>query len=65
MFRHPAELGCSQLSLAAMGLAAFQELVTGDAALPIGVEAGAWMTLMSLAEAGVLLFATCLRLTAR
>lgn len=46
---------------AALGLATFQELVMGDAALPIGVEDGAQMMLMSLAEAGVLLFATGLR----
>ena len=65
MFRHPAGLGCSQLSLAATGLATFQELVTVDAALPIGVEDGARMMLMSLAKAGVLLFATGLRLIAR
>lgn len=44
-----------------LGLATFQELVMGDAALPTGVEDGAWMMLMSLAEAGVLLFATGLR----
>lgn len=65
MFRHPAELGCSQLSLAALGLATFQELVMGDAALPVGVEDGTWMMLMNPTEAGVSLFATGLRLIAR
>lgn len=65
MFRHPAELGCSQLSLAALVLATFQELVMGDAALPVGVEDGTWMMLMNPTEAGVSLFATGLRLIAR
>lgn len=63
MFRHPAELGCSQLSLAASGLAIFQELVMGDVALPTGVGDGAWMMLMCVTEAGVLLFATGLSLS--
>lgn len=48
-----------------MRLAMFQELVMGDAALPIDVEDGAWIMLISLTEAGVLLFATGLRLTTR
>lgn len=62
MFRHPAKLGCSQLSLAASGLATFQELVMVDPALPVGVEESAWMMLMRITEASVLLFATGLRL---
>lgn len=47
MFRHPVELRPSQLSLAARELASVQELVTGDAALPNGVEDGTGMMLMS------------------
>ena len=37
----------------------------GDAALPIGVEDGAQMMLIRLAEAGALLLATGLSLTAK
>lgn len=51
--------------MAALGLATFQELVRGDAALPVGVEGGTWMMLMNPTEAGVSLFATGLRLIAR
>ena len=47
-----------------LGLATFQEFVMGDAALPVGIEDGAWMKLMRLAEAGVLLFTAGLRLAA-
>lgn len=54
----PAELGCHRTGHT-------PRTVTVDAALPIGVEDGARMMLMSLAKAGVLLFATGLRLTAR
>jgi hypothetical protein len=48
MFRHPVELGCSQSSSAVGRLDTFQELVTGDAAVPTGVEDGVWMMLMGL-----------------
>lgn len=54
----PAELGCHSSGHT-------PRTVMVDAALPIGVEDGARMMLMSLAKAGVLLFATGLRLTAR
>lgn len=54
--------GMQQLSLAASGLAPSQEPVMGDPALPIVVKESAWMMLMRITEARVLLFATGLRL---
>ncbi|XP_075861512.1 dual 3',5'-cyclic-AMP and -GMP phosphodiesterase 11A-like [Microcebus murinus] len=63
VFNHPVELGCSQPSLAARGLAVFHELVTGDAALPTGVEDGAQMMLTSLCRSWSFLISNRLTLS--